>query len=65
MICMLLVLMTSLAFFMASLFSDPLAAQLTSIGVLLTLMVFCGMICHTLFINVSCSPAISRDDDLY
>ncbi|KAH9254741.1 hypothetical protein BASA81_007292 [Batrachochytrium salamandrivorans] len=43
MIFMLLVLMTSLAFFMTSLFSDPLAAQLASIGVLLTLMVFCGI----------------------
>jgi hypothetical protein len=43
MIMMILLLMTSMAFFMASLFSDPLAAQLASIGALLTLMVFCGV----------------------
>jgi ABC-type multidrug transport system permease subunit len=43
MILMILLLMTSMAFFMASLFSDPLAAQLASIGALLTLMVFCGI----------------------
>jgi len=39
----LLLLMTSLAFFVASLFGDPLAAQLAAIGLLLTLMVFCGV----------------------
>jgi len=44
MILMVLLLMTSMAFFMASLFSDPLAAQLASIGALLTLMVFCGIL---------------------
>jgi len=45
-LCMFLILllMTSLGLFAASLFPDPLAAQLASIGALITLMVFCGIL---------------------
>jgi ABC-type multidrug transport system ATPase subunit len=38
-----LLLMTSMGLFSASLFSDVLAAQLAAVGALITLMVFCGI----------------------
>jgi len=43
MILLILLLMTSMGLFSASLFSDVLAAQLAAVGALITLMVFCGI----------------------
>jgi len=43
MITIILMLMTSMGLFAASLFPDALAAQLASVGALITLMVFCGI----------------------
>eukprot|EP00516_Mucochytrium_quahogii_P004535 CAMPEP_0203759468 /NCGR_PEP_ID=MMETSP0098-20131031/12510_1 /ASSEMBLY_ACC=CAM_ASM_000208 /TAXON_ID=96639 /ORGANISM=" , Strain NY0313808BC1" /LENGTH=1654 /DNA_ID=CAMNT_0050652455 /DNA_START=147 /DNA_END=5108 /DNA_ORIENTATION=+ len=42
-IFLILCLMTSMGLFAASLFPDALAAQLASVGALITLMVFCGI----------------------
>jgi len=42
-IFLILLLMTSMGLFAASLFPDALAAQLSSVGALITLMVFCGI----------------------
>jgi hypothetical protein len=42
-IFLILLLMTSMGLFAASLFPDALAAQLASVGLLITLMTFCGI----------------------